>query len=46
MAQGYIIEKHPSGGKIHPTRRRADVYFHAGDADDFACDSFPRNGAA
>ncbi len=36
MAQGYIIEKHPSGGKIHPTRRRADVYFHAGDADDFA----------
>jgi len=36
MPQGYIIEKHPSGGKIHPTRRRADVYFHAGDAGDFA----------
>jgi len=36
MPQGYVIEKHPSGGKIHPTRRRADVYFHAGNADDFA----------
>ncbi len=36
MAEGYIIEKHPSGGKIHPTRRRADVYFHSKDADDFA----------
>ena len=36
MPQGYIIEKHPSGGKIHPTRRRADVYFHSKDAEDFA----------
>ncbi len=36
MPDGYVIEKHPSGGKIHPTRRRADVYFHARDASDFA----------
>ena len=36
MPDGYVVEKHVSGGKIHPTRRRADVYFHARDADDFA----------
>jgi len=36
MPDGYVVEKHANGGKIHPTRRRADVYFHARDADDFA----------
>jgi len=36
MPDGYVVEKHANGGKIHPTRRRADVYFHACDADDFA----------
>jgi len=36
MPDGYVVEKHANGGKIHPTRRRADIYFHARDASDFA----------
>ncbi len=36
MHEGYILQLNPHGGRIHPTKRRPDVYFQAQDSPDFS----------
>jgi len=35
MHEGYILQLNPHGGRIHPTKRRPDMYFRAQDSPDF-----------
>ena len=34
MHEGYILQLNPHGGRIHPTKRRPDMYFRAPDTPD------------
>jgi len=36
MHEGYILQLNPHGGRIHPTKRRPDIYFRAQDSPDFS----------